>query len=439
MAKNIERNTGQEQEIVLNQGRRRKMKKKHPFVRAIVFLLIITLLLIGGLAGYLFYKVSLVGNAISKGTPDVESVNVEMESFAVLFIGSGTNGEDGQAALSDSINLFLVNPKKMYTEAIAIPRDAYLRFSDVCDWPSGEYDKITHAKDAQCLQRTLEETLDLRINYYVQLNFLGFVKIVDALGGVEMDVPDLRVGFENFRGDPSDGLYLDPDLKNGAQWCESDSKRNAYAVCFDTFGPQVVNGEQALALARTRHYDGDTARNLRQSALIKSIIQKATTPEGVLSINNLLDAIASDGTVKTNIPTEQFMSFANLGKTLLSNKENGNFAMRTTQLGVYPGTFVGETGIEASYARVPITELEKIREIVANTFNDGEPLLLPSDFYFNVNTDEAPTTEGDGIFLSSSYDIFNQEDVKRFPHKSSFLEQMNSENTEQSETSESSY
>ena len=97
---------------------------------------------------------------------------------------------------------------------------------------------------------TIENLLDIPVDYYVRMNFNAFTEVVDALGGIEANVPYPIT--ESDSGDHKGAIHLEPGL-------------------------QTLNGEQALALARTRHQDSDIQRGERQQEILKSILKKATT------------------------------------------------------------------------------------------------------------------------------------------------------------------
>ena len=379
------------------QNIRKKKKKKQTIIVAIIaVLLLVASGVTYGVVTYMNYN-KTIANMNQNKLPTAATVNdVKAEPFSILFIGLGTNGNDGEATLADSINLITINPINNYAEVIAIPRDSYLPFGASCEWGINMYDKVTHTTgiSPDCLQTTLEQVFEIDINYYVSVDFKGFVSIVDSLGGVKMHVPDLRAGFEAYPGDPSDGMYLDPALKNGGQWCEHDSNRAPFAVCFTEFGDQTVMGEQALALARSRHYDSDYGRSIRQTELIKAIIDKATGVAGVASINSLL-AAAGD-TVETNIPADQFMSFVSLADKMLSVKDGTStdaFQMRTTQLAGASYQFNGQriSGQNITYSVVPRASVEEIRLKIARVLSDGEVVLSPGDFDFSYDQDAPPS------------------------------------------------
>jgi len=303
--------------------------------------------------------------------------------FTMLLVGIGTNGEDGENTLADSINLITVNPKRNYAELIPIPRDSFVPFGDTCLWGAGYYDKITHATaenagGADCLQSTLESLLDIDINYYISIDFRGFIQVVDALDGVEMYVPDLREGFSAYAGRKT-------HLNDGTQWCDFNSRREAFAICFDTFGRQRVDGEQALMLARTRHYDSDFARSLRQSELIKAISKKFISGAGFFAVHGLLNAIGDS--VETNIPVEQFNAFFGLASALFSQNGTNPFSIRTTQLQGISTTREGDRiSSVASFNLVPVISIEDIRLKLANALKlDDVPRPHIENLSFDVD------------------------------------------------------
>ncbi|MGL5042672.1 MAG: LCP family protein [Culicoidibacterales bacterium] len=358
---------------------------------------------------------NLTANLSDKnGLAPTKVTDVQAAPFSILIMGEGTNGYDNEKQMADSINLVVLNPVKNYAEVFSVPRDSYLPRGGSCPTNVGSFDKITHANEISCLESSLEPLFDLDINYYITLNFQGFVGIVDALGGVEMDVPDLREGFNIFPGAPD--AYLPPSLKNGKQWCEHNLNRDPYAICFTEFGPQKVNGEEALALVRSRHYDSDFARANRQSELIKAIIKKAASPSALLSINTLLDTIKDN--VKTNISADQFLDFANLGKTLFGSANQNKprtFEIRTTQLAGLSETFVGDLA-SASYNRVYALSVEDIRRKIAFSLDDF-PIIptLYANFDYDIDGSQYDSSGFNGTDLvKDTWDITDPYYLKKF-------------------------
>jgi len=336
----------------------------------------------------------------------------------MLLVGVGTNGEDGENTLADSINLITVNPSKNYAELVPIPRDSFVPFGQTCLWGAGYYDKITHATaenagGSDCLQSTLEDLLDIDINYYISIDFRGFIQVVDALDGVDMDVPDLREGFSAYAGRRT-------HLNDGTQWCDFDSKREAFAICFDTFGRQHVNGEEALMLARTRHYDSDFARSRRQSELIKEISKKIISGAGFFAVHGLLNAIGDS--VDTNIPSEQFNMFFGLASKLFTQNSTNPFSIRTTQLKGVSSTRKGHRiSSVASFNLVPITSIEEIRLKLANALRT-DTLPKPSIENLEFAVDDSSLFQY-YVSLDVGMDITDPRTVRQF-HQRQIKEQV---------------
>lgn len=400
---------------------RKKKKKKIRWGRIVMLLLVVALVVAGLYANQVWSSFVNFRNNLNGLTGGSAAVveDLSTEPFAIMVLGEGTNGTDDEQG-ADAISLLVINPQNKYADIINVPRDSYVQRGSACD-AAKYYDKITNSgEDINCLESTLEELFDLEINYYISINFVSFIKIVDALGGVDMNVPDLREGFENWSGDYSDGTYLSSSstLKNGQQWCEHDSNRNPYAVCFDKFGVQTVDGEHALALARSRHYDSDFARGLRQTELIKAIANKAMNSFPFLSINNLLDA--ANGNIKTNISFDQFNDFAKLGKSLTAGDDS--FAIRTTQLDSESSYFVGELsgGVEYSYNQVSLQSIDDIRRKIASALSPGIHFDIAYEgFYFDPEGSDYASIYG-GPYLTHNDDVRTSADVPKYNPKSPF-------------------
>ncbi len=218
------------------------------------------------------------------------------DPFSILLIGvdSESEGINSSTANGDSLILLTINPNTSNITMVSIPRDSYVPitcFEDKIE------NKITHSSwyGASCTIDTIEAYFDIPVDYYVMINFKGVVKLVNALGGVTVDVPQ----------------YL----------CTGDSDRSSTAVCINK-GLQTLNGEQALVLARNRNSltNGDLDREQNQQLLINSIIEKLKTVNSVDQVSKVLEAIANN--VDTNFTTNQILSFYDLAKEILITNNN---------------------------------------------------------------------------------------------------------------------
>ena len=232
------------------------------------------------------------------------------EPFTILLMGVDSEQENikGSSFNGDSLVLITFNPKTLNATILSIPRDTYTSIS--C-FAGQRKNKITHAAwyGESCMMSTIENMFDVKIDYYVKINFAGVVKIVDALDGINVNVP------YNF--------------------CEQNSKREfGNSTVYVREGMQTLNGEQALALARNRHpwteycswewtnyNSNDFIRGQNQQLVIQGMINKLKTINSVDTFYNMLNSISES--METNMSTENILSFYNIAKDiLLKNTSN---------------------------------------------------------------------------------------------------------------------
>ncbi len=203
----------------------------------------------------------------------LKDVDVTEEPFAVYISGIDTYGEISSVSRSDVNIVMLVNPKVHQVLLISIPRDYYVKLHGT----TGYKDKLTHAGiyGIDMSIKTIEDLLDLDINYYLKVNFTSTIDIVNALGGLE--------------------VY-------------SDYTFVSYSGYSFKKGYNKVNGEQALDFARTRKAfaSGDRQRGKNQQALIEAMIRKATDKSIITKYSSLLDAV--NGKYQTNMSMKKITS-----------------------------------------------------------------------------------------------------------------------------------
>ena len=199
----------------------------------------------------------------------LSDVDVAEEPFTIYVSGNDSYGEVTLEEGRSDVNILLtVNPNTRQILMTTTPRDYYVEL------PFGEgcWDKLTHAGNygIDCSMQTLERLYDVEIDYYLRVNFSGFESIVDALGGVEVY---------------SD--YAFTSLHSG--------------YYFDV-GYNSVDGAEALAFVRERYAfeEGDVQRGKNQMAMIRAIMDKATSPAVISGYLSLMDSV-SDSFI-TNMP-----------------------------------------------------------------------------------------------------------------------------------------
>lgn len=235
---------------------------------------------------------------------EVVSTKKLTEPFSILLMGvdSEKDGLDSSVASNgDSLIAVTFNPSTSNITMLSIPRDSYV---PIMCFKDHYENKITHAawNGTDCMIDTIENFLNVPIDYYVKINFKGVVGLVDALGGITANVPvDMCVG-------------------------NSDRK---IPICLKK-GVQHLNGEQALVLSRDRHSQagGDLDREQNQQAVIKAILEKVKTIKSIDQITDILNSISRN--IDTNFSTEQILSFYNIGKELLLT--SGDFKINSLLL-----------------------------------------------------------------------------------------------------------
>jgi len=225
------------------------------------------------------------------------------EPFTMLLMGIDSTDEvleKNAIANGDTLILITFNPKTLNATMISIPRDSYV---PIACWSDKAENKITHAAGygTDCMMQTIENYFGINIDYYAKINFKGLVKLVDAVGGVEVNV------------DASQTL------------CTDDSSRGGQ-VCIEP-GLQTLNGEQALVYARNRKQlvNGDFGRGLHQQEIVMALIDKMKNITKVSSFMDILDTISNS--LDTNLTTKQILSFYNVGKDIIkrsASKEASN-------------------------------------------------------------------------------------------------------------------
>ena len=317
---------------------------------------------------------SIVKKKISTKTID--------KPFTMLLLG--TDEDASSRGNSDVIMLVTVNPKTMNVTMLNIPRDT--NFKLVCT--NDNERKINYAND-DCIQKTLNQTFNVNIDYYVKVDFKLVVDLVDILGGIDMDVPHAI--------------------------CEQNSKRQwGTNVVLVEKGMQQLNGEQALALARHRknntpeHYKycpkdkkyheglfNDFVRNEMQQEIIKAIVAKVKTINSIDKFQEILNKLSSR--VNTNMGSNTILSFYNF--LVNSNK---NIHMENMKLAG------SDQYIQVSWFKTPIYFYVPNKESIAElkdymAFNLSNNSKRKVDFTFDYDPDVNYTVKqiGAGPYLTN--------------------------------------
>lgn len=280
------------------------------------------------------------------------------EPFTILLLGvdSEVDGLDQNTVFNgDTMMLITFNPKTLNTTIFSIPRDTYVPIS--CNGKRSNKINSSAIGGATCVINTIQDLIGIDIDYYVKINFKGVVDLVEALKGIEVDVP--------------------------VDFCEQDSNRMyENEICLNK-GLQTLNGEQALALSRHRHSLplGDFQRVQHQQLVVEAMAKKVKTIRSVNMFYDVLNAVSKN--IETNVSTDEMLNLYNVGKKMMF--ENGaSLNIEKTYLTGYDLTMlIPGLGNVYTFQYYP----ESLNEIIkAMKVNLGleEPELVKT-FNFSVN------------------------------------------------------
>jgi LCP family protein required for cell wall assembly len=269
--------------------RRRQRKRRRLVVSLSVTLVLVTVV---GSAGYARWRFSQIASVDVPGLHATEAG----EPFNVLVVGSdsraGANSRYGNVSgqRNDVTMVVRVDPGRRRVALVSVPRDLLVPIADI-----GRTDKINAAFTGGPgrVAKTIEQDFGIPIHHYLLIDFEGFKRIVDALGGIKINFP-----------------YPSRDM--------DDHGRNMSGLSITTAGCQLVRGSQALALARSRDFsyvrdgvrrwdrNGDLGRIRRQQAFLQGVLQKALAS----GLTNPVRANAFIGAVVHDLTKDKGLSIA---------------------------------------------------------------------------------------------------------------------------------
>lgn len=193
--------------------------------------------------------------------PNIEDAE-QADPISVLLLG--VDERDGDRGRSDTIMVMTINPQKETSHLLSIPRDTMTEIVG-----RGTQDKINHAYAFGGIDMaidTVEQFLDIPIDYFAKVNMEGLVAIVDLLGGITVEVE------QSFT---QDGIQFNP-------------------------GEMEMDGQTALAYSRMRKQDprGDFGRNDRQQQVVRSLLDEAISVQSLWKVDDIFEAMEQH--VRTN-------------------------------------------------------------------------------------------------------------------------------------------
>ena len=293
-------------------------KNKSSYVKYILILVVVFIL--SGMVGA-FFANALVDNKPDYNEDDKKGMLVAKDKATVMIMGVDERADD--VGRSDTLMIATLDPDKNQAALLSVPRDTRVKIK------GHGFDKINAAYaygGRKLTQETIESLLNTHIDHYIKINVHGFTKIIDALGGIDIDV-EKRMYYED-PWDDDGGLYI--DLQPGMQH---------------------MDGKTAITYVRYRDEEGDIGRIKRQQNFMKAVMDKLVSPTIIPKLPAIVSAVSDS--VETDMSVSEILSF--LG-TLRDAKDNG---LKSEML---PGKPVYIEGI--SYW---VPDISKTRQILANT------------------------------------------------------------------------
>ena len=275
---------------------------------------------------------------VRKETPSPTSTETvpENRTFTLYLSGIDNRGDLIEKSRSDVNILAVVNPDTHQILLISTPRDSYVSLV----LPEGIVgrDKLTHAGiyGVQASMDTLALLYETEIDYYFRVNFSGFTDIIKAMGGVT--------------------VYVDHE----------------FSTTEYTFpeGPNELNGYKALSFVRNRFGIGDIQRAQNQMALIKGIIDKATSTDMLLHFNDIMSSV--EGCFETSMPYDLISTLVR--EQLESGAEWNVVSYMPTGKGTSAIPY--SMGVEAYVIMLNGYMVETAKDLIQQVY-DGEIITAP--------------------------------------------------------------
>ena len=299
-------------------SRRERQRKKKTNWLPIV--LLVLAFIVAAVAGALFASSSLFDEK-----PVAKKTEMMASGDKTVVMLMGVDEREGDVGRSDTLMIATLDPKKKKAAILSIPRDTRVKIQ------GHGFDKINAAYaygGYKLTQSTVENLLGVEMEHYVLINVNAFTKIIDAIGGVDINV-EKRMYYED-PWDDNGGLVI-----------------NLYP------GQQHMDGKTAITYVRYRDEEGDIGRIARQQKFMQAVMDKLTSPAIIPRIPAIISEVVD--CIDTDLSVKQMIEFMSALKDAQS---------RGLQTEMLPGKPMYIGGI--SYW---LPDLSKLRTTIANTLD----------------------------------------------------------------------
>ncbi|MDE5415832.1 LCP family glycopolymer transferase [Alkalihalobacterium chitinilyticum] len=343
----------------------RTQKRKKKGKKVLLLISLISVLLLVGCATYVTLKIANVTSNVQvaldrgdKSEKRVEAVDPSKDNISILLLGEDRR-PDEPISRTDAIMVATFNKSDNSIILTNIPRDTRVNIAG-----RDRMDKINHAHafgGVNMIIDSVEQFLDIPIDYFIRVDFQAFIAIVDAIGGIEVEVP-----FDF-------------------------TERGTDRVWYEFYeGMQHLNGEEALAYTRMRKQDprGDIGRGQRQQQVMQAIIEKSASIQSIARFDDVLEAIADN--ISLNLSFGNMVALHSYASSLNSIEQLQIKGNNSTINGVYYYEPVPESVVEIStrlQEHLGLIEPQPVYGVEPSTDGTGttqvetetEPATLPTN------------------------------------------------------------
>lgn len=263
---------------------RRIVKQKSGMVKRVLTIVgMLIAILAVAIASYYWFSGGFSQNDKERG-----SIITPQNKVNIMVMGVDERSDD--VGRSDTLFVVTVDTKTKEVAMLSIPRDTRVKI------PGKSWDKINHAYSfggEKLTKQTAEGLLGIKIDRHIEINIAGFKKIIDAIGGITIDVEKRMYYSDPYDGE--DGLVI--DLRPGVQH---------------------MDGNTAIQYVRYRDEDGDIGRVERQQKFLKAVLNEVTSPSVITKIPSIIKEVSN--VVKSDMSTSEMLT---LGKILNDASKKG--------------------------------------------------------------------------------------------------------------------
>lgn len=209
------------------------------------------------------------------------------EQTDIVIMGIDARPGEGYLTRTDSMMLMNINPSGLQVSLLSIPRDVFIRVPDYGEQRINTINLLGEQEaegyGPELVKASFQESFGVEVEQYVRIDFNSFVELIDAVGGVTIDVPKQIIDYD----------YPTSDY-------------GTITVQFDP-GKQHMDGERALQYARTRHQDDDYQRAGRQQQVVDALFKKLMDPRQIVNWPAVIKAVQSN--MDTDMSTWDMIRF----------------------------------------------------------------------------------------------------------------------------------